>query len=168
MEFAATRTETDIEALIRRHQAGVWRFVRVLGAAPALADDLTQEVFLVLLRGRFEVRSEAATATFLRRTARNLFLQRLDQSQRRREEPRADLVEELFVDDQDGGQYLAALRACVEELEGRPRELVERFYAEDCSREDVAAAFGMKETGVKTMLQRTRAVLRACVERKVR
>ena len=34
------------EDLIRRHQSGVWRYLRFLGCPPELADDLTQEAKL--------------------------------------------------------------------------------------------------------------------------
>ncbi|MCA8952942.1 MAG: sigma-70 family RNA polymerase sigma factor, partial [Planctomycetes bacterium] len=68
----------------------------------------------------------------------------------------------------DGGErWLAALRACVARLEGRPREVVRRFYGDGLGRAEVAAAMGMKENGVKTLLQRVRVVLRRCVEEQV-
>ena len=38
------------EALVRRHQVGVWRYLRFLGCPPELADDLAQDTFLALMR----------------------------------------------------------------------------------------------------------------------
>ena len=40
----------DLASLVQKHQAGVWRYVRFLGADTAEADDLTQETFLALAR----------------------------------------------------------------------------------------------------------------------
>ena len=74
-----SRTVALTEVLIRQHQAGVWRYLRFLGAAPALADDLTQETFLEILRRAPVDRGAAALGGWLRATARNLFL-----AQRRR------------------------------------------------------------------------------------
>ncbi|HLQ37550.1 MAG TPA: hypothetical protein VK348_07100, partial [Planctomycetota bacterium] len=63
----------------------------------------------------------------------------------------------------------AALRACVERLDGRARRAVELSYgigADDpSSRARVAVELGMKENGVKTLLQRVRQTLRECVQR---
>ena len=41
--------ELDAAQLIREHQAGVWRYLRVLGCSRELAEDLTQETFLAVL-----------------------------------------------------------------------------------------------------------------------
>ena len=52
---SASTSEPDpwVEELARRHQAGVWRYLRLLGCAPDLADDLVQETFLQVLRRPF-------------------------------------------------------------------------------------------------------------------
>jgi len=65
---------TDLASLVDRHQAGVWRYVRFLGADTTEADDLTQETFLTLARGEFVERDERQTAGYLRVVARNQLL----------------------------------------------------------------------------------------------
>ncbi|MBL8752451.1 MAG: sigma-70 family RNA polymerase sigma factor [Planctomycetes bacterium] len=161
----------DVEATLRRHLHGVWRYLRMLGAAPELADDLAQEAFVVVLRRDAVGLDPAALATFLRRTARFLFLRHL----RDRDDvvQLADAVDELWVRDcadDDGDGMLAALRACVGELQGRSRLAVERSYGlhaeRDRSRVELARELGMEPNGVKTLLQRVRQTLRACVERR--
>lgn len=160
-----------VDATIRRHLHGVWRYVRMLGAGPELADDLTQEAFVVALRRDATGLEPAALATFLRRTARFLFLRHL----RDREDAvlLADAVDELWARDceaDDGDGMLAALRACVGELQGRARLAVERSYGlvaePERSRVELARELGMEPNGVKTLLQRVRQTLRACVERR--
>ena len=64
----------DPEALVNRHVRAVWRYLRMHGADPHEADDLTQEAFVVALQKGAAHLDPAATATFLRRTARFLFL----------------------------------------------------------------------------------------------
>lgn len=158
----------DLEAIVRRHQRALWRYLRALGAEPGTADDLLQDTFLVALRAGLADRGPAAVATFLRQTARHLFLRRR-RDQGRREELLVELADRLWQQDcsDDGEQWLAALRACVDALDGRPRDVVRLFYAEGKDRVAVAAALGMQENGVKTLLQRVRAVLRGCVEQRI-
>ncbi|HEX5050929.1 MAG TPA: sigma-70 family RNA polymerase sigma factor [Planctomycetota bacterium] len=159
----------DLEALVRGHQTHVWRYLRCLGASPELAEDLLQDTFLVAFRRLEHDRGDAAAATFLRSTARHLYLRRC-RDQHRREELLAGLAEQLWQRDcaaDDGQQWLEALRSCVQALDGRPRQAVQWFYGEGRDRASVAAAMGMKENGLKTLLQRVRATLRECVERRL-
>jgi len=60
----------------------------------------------------------------------------------------------------DGEPWLGALRACVQQLDGRPRQVVELFNGDGLDRDAIAA--GLKETGIKTLLQRVRTTLRRC------
>jgi RNA polymerase sigma-70 factor, ECF subfamily len=159
------------EATIPRHLLAVWRYVRMLGASPELADDLTQEAFVVAVRREALAADPAAALTFLRRTARFLFLRHL----RDRDDAvlLADAVDEVWARDcvADGGDGLRdALRACVAELQGRARLAVERSYGLGSDaphrRDAVARELGMQPNGVKTLLQRVRQQLRACIERR--
>lgn len=158
----------DPETFVRRHQQALWRYARGLGAEPNLAEDLVQEAFVTALR-RFHGGPDAAAFVFLRTTVRHLWLRRR-RDDARREELLADAADRLWErtgGDADGGvRWLDALRACTEKLTGRAREVVERFYANGESRASIAQAFGMVENGVKTLLQRTRAALKACLERR--
>jgi len=159
----------DLASVIRRHQLGLWRYVRSLGAPADLAEDVMQDTFLVAMRRLHEDRGEGATAAFLRQTARHLFLRRR-RDQGRREELLVELADRWWHEHaaaDDGERWLAALRACVSTLDGRAREVVQRFYGDDLDRSATAAAMGMKENGVKTLLQRVRALLRECIERRL-
>jgi RNA polymerase sigma-70 factor (ECF subfamily) len=162
----------DLAGLVQRHQAGVWRYVRFLGANAIEADDLTQETFLALARAEFVERDEHQTASYLRVVARNQLL-----ALRRKQIREVSTVELEAADDVwaaaagcDGNLtgYLAALTDCLAELEGRAREAVELHYRENASREAIAERLEMKPEGVKTLLRRIRQVLRECVERKIR
>jgi RNA polymerase sigma-70 factor, ECF subfamily len=159
----------DFAGVIRRHQLGLWRYLRSLGAAADLAEDVMQDTFLVAMRRLHDERDDAATAAFLRQTAKHLLLRRR-RDQGRREALLVENADRWWQDaaaGDDGERWLAALRACVATLDGRAREVVERFYGDGLDREATAAALGMKENGVKTLLQRVRAVLRECIERRL-
>ncbi|HUY33198.1 MAG TPA: sigma-70 family RNA polymerase sigma factor [Pirellulales bacterium] len=74
MASEAASTGFDVARLVKEHQAGVWRFLRVLGCDPAEADDLTQETFLAVLQKPFQDYNRTATSAYLRQVARNLFV----------------------------------------------------------------------------------------------
>ena len=157
---------TDVVRLVRQHQVEVWRYLRYLGASAELADDLVQEAFLQLLRAPFEERSPAATAQWLRTVARNQYVKSF------RTPPFAlaelDAIEAVwggFAQDDAGDARLARLRACLERLDGRARDAVRLHYEERRSRRDIGQRLGLGEDGVKSLLRRTRDVLRTCVER---
>jgi RNA polymerase sigma-70 factor (ECF subfamily) len=162
----------DLAVLVRTHQAGVWRYIRFLGADRTEADDLTQETFLAFARSEFRQRCDRQTAAYLRVVARNQLL-----ALRRKQNRDISTVDLEAADTvwaaaagPDGSltDYLDALRECVEQLEGRARHAVNMHYRENYGRESIAAALDMKPDGVKTLLRRTRQVLRECIERKTK
>jgi DNA-directed RNA polymerase specialized sigma24 family protein len=110
---------------------------------------------------------------FLRRTARFLFLRH--QRDARSAIDLADVVDELWqhdCTDDAGDALLAALRRCLGELQGRARQAIERCYGlaagADPDRLAAARELGLAPDGLKTLLQRTRALLRTCIERRPR
>jgi RNA polymerase sigma-70 factor, ECF subfamily len=157
------------EELIRAHQDSVWRFLASLGCEPALADDLTQETFLTVLRGKFAFKGEHETIAWLLRVAKNLFI---DTIRKRKESVSAELHEadtrwQEYENDCEYEQRVQHLRACIQSLPGRRREAVKLRDELDLPREEMAARLGIKPAGVKTMLERIREALRDCVQGKV-
>jgi len=67
----------------------------------------------------------------------------------------------------DGGGYFDALRECLESLEGRAREAIELRYRDDRSRTEIGQLLEIGEDGVKSLLRRTRELLRRCVEKRI-
>jgi RNA polymerase sigma-70 factor (ECF subfamily) len=159
--------EVDVVRLVARHQAEVWRYVRYLGASTELADDLVQEAFLQLLRAPFEQRSPEATGGWLRTVVRNLYVKSFRAPPFQLAE--LDTIEATwngFAGDDGGEESLERLRACRDRLDGRAREVLRLHYEERRSRRDIGQRLGIGEDGVKSLLRRTRAVLRACIERR--
>lgn len=160
--------DRDVTALVREHQAEVWRYLRFLGAPPELADDLTQETFLQLLRAPFEDRGRAALVGWLRTVARNLYRKTFRQPPW--QDAELESIEAAwtgFARDDGGGAHLDALRTCVDELDGRARTAVRLHYEERRSRHDIGKALGLSPDGTKSLLRRVRTALRACVERRI-
>jgi RNA polymerase sigma-70 factor, ECF subfamily len=154
-------------AWIERHARGVFRFVRSLGAPRDVADELTQEAFVVAWqKGKLELPA-AALGAFLRRAVRLLWLeQRRDR--RREDAALSALALEVWERDDadtDGEDRVVAARRCVQRLRGRAARAVELAYGRDASREQIAAELGMQPNGVKTLLARTRRWLAECIGR---
>jgi RNA polymerase sigma-70 factor (ECF subfamily) len=158
--------------LVREHQAGVWRYLRYLGAEAHEADDLTQETFLAVMRSGFEYRSPLEAAQYLRRAARNQLLIR------RRRESREPTVGDLEAAEavwaeaagDDGlNDYLLALEDCLQRaVDARWREAIVLRYRDGASRDQIGERLDIATEGVKSLLRRARAALRDCVERKMR
>jgi RNA polymerase sigma factor (sigma-70 family) len=160
------------EDWVHRHAIGVWRFLRSLGASPQLAEELCQEAFLVAWQRGVQGLERAALGAFLRSTARHLWLRRhaADRRQRQRFLELAQLgedAERLWLRDcsDDGDVLLEATRRCLGLMKGRARTAVELCYRDGCGRAEAAARMGMKENGVKTLLQRARQWLKSCIGR---
>lgn len=160
----------DWAQLISDHQADLWRYLRYLGADRAEAEDLLQETFLAVMRSKFVYHSSAQAAGYLRAAARN---QLLILRRRERRQPTAvelEAAEDVWAEafrDGSTSPYQQALAGCLEHLEGRARQAIELHYTHKTSRADIAEQLDMKPEGVKTLLRRTRDVLRDCIERRL-
>ena len=161
------RTTADSRAAIESHRAPLWRYLRVLGADDATADDLVQEAFLVALqRPDFDASDQLASFAFLRTTARHRWLKSRRCQMTRREVAHADEVWDEQCGDGHGSGYVDALRDCVGELPQRSRELLEVTYEDRIGRGETARVFGMTENGIKSALRRLRSALHDCIERR--
>ncbi|MEQ8210521.1 MAG: sigma-70 family RNA polymerase sigma factor [Lacipirellulaceae bacterium] len=173
---ATLPTEVELErirfeAFVREHQANIWRYLRYLGADSNDAEDLVQETFLAFRRADYEERSPQETAGYLRKVARNQLLMWRRASGTKINTVDLANAEQAWAEMTEPNGYeglLALLKDCLQSVEGRAREAINKFYEEGQSREAVAESLGMKSNGVKTLLRRTRDALRACIERKQR
>ncbi|HYC77340.1 MAG TPA: sigma-70 family RNA polymerase sigma factor [Planctomycetota bacterium] len=164
----ATRARVDVGDLIRRHGGRVVRYLRFLGCRAEEAEDLVQDVFLGILERPFEDRGDAATARYLRLAAKHRFI-----SWRRAGKVRAtfddlDAADAAYVElaGEDGGDSrLAALKSCLDHVGERGRRALELRFTEGLARSRIAALLEVSDEGAKTLLRRTKEVLRDCIER---
>jgi RNA polymerase sigma-70 factor (ECF subfamily) len=163
-----------VEELVRRHQASVRGFLVYLGCPCALLDDLVQDAFLSVLTSDFERRSDAQTSAYLRSVAKNLLLKALQRERRlprMADGPELAAAEAAWVEFEadDGGEgYLAALRQCLLGLEQRAREVLGLRYSAGQRLTAIAERLALTESGVKSILVRSRKRLRACIERRLK
>lgn len=164
-----TADEVLIEDFVRRHQRGLWRALRAMGCPAADAEDCAQEAFVLGLERGWHLDVDAAAAgRSLRTAARFLWLRRRrDASRRERrliERAATDWERDSAHDDGDG--WLAALERCLAGLPERSRRALELRYRDGAGREVIARELGIGEHGVRSLLQRLRAALRSCIERR--
>jgi len=157
------------EELIKKYQNGIWRYLRVLGCEASLADDITQDTFLRVIRKGFEQYNDAATAGYLRKVAYNLFI-----SVMRREGRKVvtDDIEQLdaswnkWAGADNGDGLLDILRECLKGLTERARSSLELRFKEEHTRSAIADHLQITEHGAKNLMQRAKKQLRDCVEHK--
>ena len=161
--------ETVVEhsaAWIARQQPGLSRFLRCLGVPEADAGDVVQGTLLKALDPEVARLDPARAGAWLRTTARRLWL---DELRRRKRQPVVDVdaAERAFArceGDDEGKGYREALEACLEQLDARERRALELRYGQDAARGTIGRELGLGDEGIKALLRRVRARLRACIE----
>ncbi|TWU48174.1 RNA polymerase sigma factor [Rubripirellula reticaptiva] len=158
--------------LIARHQRGIWRYLRMLGCDDSMADDLTQETFLrVLRRDNFVQHSEAATSSYLRRTAYNLLVSDHRKHKRVQSMAESPLMDEIWDrwagKDLSGDRAVDALKGCLSILTNRARLALQMRYGNDATRIEIAEALDITDHGARNLMQRAKGQLRECVEAKL-
>ena len=180
--MTATTVESDDDLLLRiqggdeqafmdlyhRRQGALYRFVLHMAGSAALAEDVTQEVFLVLLRqGCGYDASRGTLSGYLFGIARKLVLRHVDRS-------RGDVVLETDSDetvlpqlavnddpliDLTRREGIENLRRAVQALPRRYREVVVLCDLEEVDYADAAVALGCPIGTVRSRLHRARALL---------
>lgn len=157
--------------MISHHQEGIWRYLRSIGCDHSLADDLTQETFLAVLRRPFNQVSPSATSCYLRRVAYHLLV-----SYRRRHKKVVSTSELELLDaqwlrwagaDGDGGEIMDVLAECFNRLTHRAQLSLKMRFSQDATREQIAKELGISEHGAKNLMQRAKSQLRECVSGKL-
>ena len=151
--------------LVHGHQSMVFSIaLRALGNR-AIAEDLTQEVFLSLHENLASIESEDHARRWLRRTAVNRTIDEMRRRQRRRG-PSLEEVAEPSVEAVDRDPLmLGHLRQSVRALPPLARMLTILRFQEEMEPREIAAHLDMPVATVKSRLHRTMKLLRAKLER---
>ena len=155
-----------LTALYRRRQGEVYRFALRMSGSAALAEDVTQEVFLLLIRERTQVErlfdpARGPFVAYLLGIARRVTLRALDC---RCEQP-ADEREAQAPAEQgplavaSRNQAVAGVRRAVLALPRHYREVVVLCDLEERSYTEAAAVLGLAEGTLRSRLHRARALL---------
>jgi RNA polymerase sigma-70 factor, ECF subfamily len=155
--------------LFRRRQQNVYRFALHLTGSPSLADDVTQDVFVTVIRdaGRFEP-GRAAVPAWLCGIARNFVRRRLAIDRGAASIDADEGLEAALpapspdpLADLTSAEAIAALKRAVLSLPLRYREAIVLCDLQETSYADAAAALGCPVGTVRSRLSRGRALLTA-------
>jgi|SRR5581483_5520027 len=160
--------EQAFVALYRRRQGAIFRFAMHMSGSPSVAEDVTQEVFMALLRDECGFDSERGTISgYLFGIARKLVLRNL-------ERVRGDVALDFEADDGVAPELsvnddplaalthregIEALRRAVLTLPRRYREVVVLCDLEEVDYSEAAVALGCPIGTVRSRLHRARALL---------
>src|SRR6266498_21229 len=163
--------EEALAVLYRRRQGSVYRFVLQMCGSQALAEDVTQEVFMVLIRDGQNFNAARGTLnSFLIGVARNHLLRRL-QRERFYVSLNGDLEDETIsplefkspaepLDSLSRTETIAAVRKAVLSLPENYREVVVLCELQEMSYGEAAEILGCAVGTVRSRLHRARALLK--------
>lgn len=165
--------EDAFTMLYRRRQGGIYRFAAQMSGSPAIAEEVTQEAFMTLIReaGRYEP-SKGSVGAFLYGIARNHVLRCLERDGRyvTLGEPDQDAEEpkglngagasngDLFGD-LARRETVERVRQAVLALPPKYREVVALCDLEELEYAEAARALGCELGTVRSRLHRARALL---------
>ena len=165
-------TRLEAAALIREHADFAWRVLRHLGVAEAQLEDLSQEVFLIVLRQlpMFEGRSSVRTWIF--GICRNVARRAHDQGRLLRELASAQLPERALPATQDHELWLkqahARLIALLDALDTEQRTVFILYELEDVAMDEIASLLAAPLTTCYSRLASARARIEAGLRRQER
>lgn len=155
----------EFTALVKEHQAMVFSLAYHYLQDRALAEEIAQDVFLLLHRRLDTLESPAHAANWLRKVATH---RSIDAARRRKLRPQVSLEEapELSVSASPGDPVLSErLRQMVASLPDKARMVVVLRYQEELELEEIAGVLGIPIGTVKSQLQRALALLRIKMQR---
>jgi RNA polymerase sigma-70 factor, ECF subfamily len=163
--------EDAFGALYQRRQAGIYRFALRMSGSEGVAEDVTQEVFMTLLReaGNYDV-ARGSLASYLFGVARHQVLRRLERDRplvpilEDAEEGEGFSPESLIIEpdplaDLARQEMIGAVRQAVLALPPHYREVVVLCDLQEMSYADCALALGCAVGTVRSRLHRARLLL---------
>lgn len=152
-----------LRSLHGRHSVRVFRFILRMVNTEAIAEELTNEVFLQAWRHAASYRGQSEVATWLLSIARNKAIGVLrKRSDASLEEGVAEAVEDEAdtPDIELAKQDKAALmRACIARLSDAHREIIDLVYYQELSVAEAASLLDIPENTVKTRMFHARKQL---------
>jgi RNA polymerase sigma-70 factor (ECF subfamily) len=169
--------ELAFTELYRRRHPAIYRFALHMSGNPAMAEDVTQEVFMALIRepARFDA-TRGSLSAFLFGIARNHLRKRWEQERRLIPMAGGELAEvddliyphangnghragRSFVDAFESRDTVGLVRRAISTLPAGYREVVILCELEEMSYEEAAAALDCPVGTIRSRLHRGRAIL---------
>jgi RNA polymerase sigma-70 factor (ECF subfamily) len=166
MRRTAAGDRDAFAALYHRHHAMVYRFARLMTGSNSAAEDIVQEVFLVVMRdaSRYDP-ARSALSSYLYGVARHQTRRRLARDRQfvAFEGSASDSTELVAEDDVtatlERRQTLQRLRRAIVSLPRRYREVIVLCDLQDVSYSDASTALGCAIGTIRSRLHRARHLL---------
>jgi RNA polymerase sigma-70 factor (ECF subfamily) len=156
MARMAAKDQGALRTLLQRHQARVFRFIQRRVKNEAVAEELTNEVFMDAWRNAASFEGRSSASTWLLTIAGNRAISSL---RKRREEAWDDDKAGELADGEDTPDIVAqkadkgaVMRRCLDGLTDEHREIIDLVYYQEMSVAEVAEIVGIPEATVKTRL----------------
>jgi len=164
----AAGERASLSVLFRRRQQAVYRFALHLTGSPAIADDVTQDVFVTVIReaGRFEA-GRATVSAWLCGIARNFVRRRLalEHGTASLDDGAAEIAalvtDASALGDLTSTEAIDSLRRAVLSLPLRYREVIVLCDLQEMTYAETAETLGCPVGTVRSRLNRGRALLTA-------
>jgi RNA polymerase sigma-70 factor (ECF subfamily) len=152
----AAGEEAALRALIAAHQTRVFRFVTRLVANTAVAEEVTNEVFLEVWRNAGKFEGASAPGTWILSIAHHRAVSRL---RKRREESWDEDAAGTLADTGDDPEVVAQkadkgaiLRLCMDKLSAEHKAVIDLVYYHEMSVSEVGEVLKIPENTVKTRM----------------
>ncbi len=169
LRLMAAGDEEAFTALYRRRQAGVYRFALQMSGSATVAEDVTQEVFMVLMRDRDNYDpTRGSLVSYLYGVARNLVLRSFQKNRAFVALPEEDEGEQMHetliarhdpLSDLTRADERARVRQAVLALPAHYREVVVLCELHEMSYAEAATVLNCAVGTVRSRLHRGRAML---------
>src|SRR5690242_10042167 len=167
--------ETAFATFYERHQGAIYRFVLHMTGSQATAEEVTQEVFMLVIRNPKGYKSaQGSLAAYLFGTARNLARRASRQSylhvplEESQESERAQFGELDALEKLSRSEGLALLHKMLLALPEQYREVIVLCDLEEISYADAATILNCTSGTVASRLHRAHAMLKTKIESLVR
>jgi len=152
----ADQDQAALHGLYARHQTRVFRFLLRLVRQEAIAEELTNEVFMEAWRNAASFEGKSSATTWLLSIAHHRAVSAL---RRRREENWNEEAAAEIADAKDDPEVelqktdkAAILRRCLTALSPEHREVIDLVYYHEMSIGEVSSIVGIPESTVKTRM----------------
>jgi RNA polymerase sigma-70 factor, ECF subfamily len=144
--------------LFERHQLIVFRFFRRMTGNAPVAEDLTQETFLRVVRGTSTYEEQARERSWIFRIARNVLLDRWREGERR--PPVVPLEAATVVPIRPSQELSAALEAALQRLPSTEREAFLLREVAGLGYHEIAGLADVTPAAIRMRIYRARQALR--------
>lgn len=173
LDKASAGCSDSFRQLVEQNQRRVRLFLGKYVQCSAEVDDIAQEVFWIAFRQLGNFRREAKFSTWLLGIARNKALEFL-KSEKKARKSRQQLFEaeiaseqisrlENSVESDIAERRILAMQLCLDQLPGKSRELINRYYFEQQPATSIATQSNVSTGSIRMKLLRIRQILQKCI-----